>query len=338
MIQSDRRPFLSQFASGYKGLALLFFNTLVLFACLNIFLGLVLHVRQLLQASRLVITDPITSRYGSEVLDQVYPSFDRDRRQQMLSECWNRPFVYADYTHFTERPCKGRYVNVTDVGYRKSVNQGPWPPSSDNLNVFVFGGSTTFGYGQPDELTLPSFLQQALAAHTKRRVAVYNFGVGWYYSTQERICFEKMLMDGHVPQIAFFINGMNDSFNVGNRPFFSSEMAQAFQKVSGFDKSQSPAKDSQNDSQVYLQSLINVGFRQLPVGRLAHYLKEKFPGSNRSHDLAGSSQMNEEEENDWMRKSCETYFVNKLLIEQSCQALGVMPVFVWQPVPGYKYE
>lgn len=333
MIQNDRRPFVSRLASGYKGVAILLLNTLVLYACLNLFLGLVIQIRHASRASGADVSDPVTSKWGADVLDQVYPDIDRDRRGQMLLECWNRPFVYGDFTHFKERPWNGKYVNVTDDGYRKSVDQGPWPPSSENLNVFVFGGSTTFGYGQPDELTLPSFLQQALAAHTKRKVSVYNFGVGWYFSTQERICFEKLLMQGHVPQIAFFIDGINDSSQMNNRPAFSREMAGAFDTVVGFDLSQSPA----TASATYLQRLVEVGFVRLPIGRLVEYLKSHLPVFNRLQELAGGGQVNEAE-SESLRQACETYFMNKLLIEQACQALGVLPVFVWQPAPGYKYE
>ena len=64
-------------------------------------------------------------------------------------------------------------------------NQGPWPPDDHDYNMFVFGGSTTFGYGVPDEQTIASHLQEVLSHQTAREVRVYNFGRGMYRSSQE---------------------------------------------------------------------------------------------------------------------------------------------------------
>ena len=165
--------------------------------------------------------DPVFAKYGDDLL-LVYPNMNRQQIQDMLFENWSRPYVYADFTHFAERPFQGEYVNVTAAGYRKSADQGPWPPQDDAVNVFVFGGSTTFGYGLPDEQTLASCLQASLQRYSARPVRVYNFGVGWYFSTQERLLLEKLLVQGHVPDIAVFVDGLNDTTSAhNNRPPFS---------------------------------------------------------------------------------------------------------------------
>jgi hypothetical protein len=50
---------------------------------------------------------------------------------------------------------------------------------------FVFGGSTTFGYGESDNLTIPSNLQYYLReAFQTDQSAVYNFGRAFYFSSQ----------------------------------------------------------------------------------------------------------------------------------------------------------
>jgi hypothetical protein len=306
-------------AGIYKTCALVTFNTILFYVLLNLLLWPLFLIRDANRA-----TDPITEKYGADLLDKVYPDFDRNERQAMLAENWNRPYIYEDYTHFRERPIAGKYVNVTEAGYRYSVRQGPWPPVPENLNVFVFGGSTTFGYGLPDAQTVPSFLQEALSKHTNKRVCVYNFGVGWYQSTQERVRFETLLVQGHVPDIAVFIDGLND--RIGLKPAFSQEMARAFEEVRGF-QSQVPGKGQQTD--LYWRRLLEVCFLRLPVGRLAKSLAPQRDDNQlpKNEDLHAR-----------LRRSCDVYLANKRLIEESCKRYGVTPIFVWQPVPGYKYD
>jgi hypothetical protein len=311
-------------ATGYRACALLVFNSLVFYLLLNLVLWAAILIRDAHRAS-----DPITDKYDPDLLDKVYPDYDRAERARMLSEIWNRSFIYDDFTHFQERPIGGKYVHVTEAGYRCSVHQGPWPPTAENLNVFVFGGSTTFGYGVPDAQTIPSFLQEALASHTSRRVCVYNFGVGWYYSTQERIRFEKLLFEGHVPDIAVFIDGLNER-RPSNKPAYSEEMARAFEQVRGFERSHSP--DRGNETKIYWQRALEVCFLRLPIGLVASHLRDRLAQSE------SGKPPNAADVDTQTVRWCNTFLANKFLIEQSCRHFGVTPIFVWQPVPGYKYD
>ena len=69
-------------------------------------------------------------------------------------------------------------MNVHEAGFRVGLHQGPWPPAKDEMRIFMFGGSTLFGYGVRDEETISSQLQQFLAGSTDTKVSVYNFGQG----------------------------------------------------------------------------------------------------------------------------------------------------------------
>ena len=79
-------------------------------------------------------------------------------------------------------------------------------------NLWVFGGSTTFGYGLPDGETIPSHLQEAL----RRRypgvpIQVYNFGQGYFFSSQELALFQSLLAAGSdPPEIVLFVDGINE--------------------------------------------------------------------------------------------------------------------------------
>ena len=77
------------------------------------------------------------------------------------------------------------------------------------MNIFIFGGSTAFGYGVADQETIASYLQEI--CRTKRKnINVYNFACGFYYSTQERILLEKLISKGIDIDIAVFIDGVNE--------------------------------------------------------------------------------------------------------------------------------
>jgi len=113
--------------------------------------------------------------------------------------------------NFKESPITGKYINVNENGFRLIQNQASWPPNNSNINIFIFGGSTTFGYGVSDEQTVPSYLQNYLRQHIiHKKVCVYNFGRGHYYSSQELVLFEKLLWLGIIPEVVIFIDGLND--------------------------------------------------------------------------------------------------------------------------------
>ena len=102
-------------------------------------------------------------------------------------------------------------MNITPAGFRKGRGEAPWPPARDAVTVFVFGGSTTLGFGLPDDQTLASALEASLGRrYPGRMVRCYNFGRGYYFSAQERALFESLLAQGVAPNLAVFIDGLND--------------------------------------------------------------------------------------------------------------------------------
>ena len=153
---------------------------------------------------------PWQRRASEASLAAAYPDLDPAQRQALLDEVASHYFVYEDYVSFREHRCGGKYLNVREAGFREAKNQGPWPPDPHNLNVFAFGGSTMFGWGLPDWQTIPSFLQEELSLYSRKPVCLYNFGTSNYYSTQERICLEQLLSKGLKPDIAIFLDGLND--------------------------------------------------------------------------------------------------------------------------------
>lgn len=242
--------------------------------------------------------DPI-QRYGIEQLMPGYPGRTPDEVAVLMRETYDRPLVYEPYTHFRELPSTGRFVNVTEAGYRLIGEQGPWPIDRSNFNVFVFGGSTTFGAGVADAETIPSALQRELRAISSRRVCVYNFGRGFHYSSQERILFSNLLAAGHVPDAVVFIDGLNDHYRLYDAPQFSSQ----FMGLINQSLHERKGTHANVSDVVRRHASPERGTREEKAARIIH-----------------------------------RYLRNKTTIAGMARAHGIQPLFVWQPVPVYKFD
>lgn len=114
---------------------------------------------------------------------------------------------YQPYTVWRAVPVSGITTNVSADGWRVTPGAACGP---DALTVFVFGGSTMWGFGAPDWGTIPAYLQAQLSAERDQPVCVQNFGQMGFVSTQEVIELELQLQQGHVPDWVIFYDGVND--------------------------------------------------------------------------------------------------------------------------------
>jgi hypothetical protein len=266
-------------------------------------------------------TGPI-DKYGESVIEEVYSGMDKGGLRQLLDETWSRPLAYEAFTEFKERPHSGQWVNVHEAGFRLGKDQKPWPPEPQAMSIFVFGGSTTFGYGVADDQTVPSNLQELLTDRLGIPIAVYNFGRAYYYSTQERLLFEKLLISGYAPKLAIFIDGINEFYFGKHESYFTRHLRQVFDG-----KAATP-----------------VGCLQgLPMARLVGSVSKRL--ANSTHvEGSPSGAVSELEEPPWdedevkLAEVITRYFRNRALIEAGARAFGVRPVLVWQPAPSYKYD
>ena len=98
---------------------------------------------------------------------------------------------------------RSRYVNVVD-GHRVT-----YEVDEPEHTVWLFGGSTAFGLGQRDAHTIASNIVRQ-ADEDGRRIEVVNFGVSGYANVQEALVFEDRLRAGERPDVAVFLDGVND--------------------------------------------------------------------------------------------------------------------------------
>jgi hypothetical protein len=207
----------------------------------------------------------------------------------------------------------GRYVNVNINGYREGRDQAGWPPAPGDTNIFVFGGSTTFGYGVEDDQTIPSHLQDRLRKRHGGRVNVYNFGRGYYNSTQERILFQALLLSGIRPDAAVFIDGLNDFYHYDGRPLYTDMFIDYV------------GRDTPRDSP----------FARLPVARLVRHLAD---GNKTEERVPVDDEGPGYDDKDVLDGVIARYLENKRMIESVAATYNVRTLFVWQPVPTYKYD
>lgn len=123
----------------------------------------------------------------------------------VLQEDWH------SYVYWRSKPHQGQYINIDEKGIRRTWNSSV-PPSPHQLKIFMFGGSTMWGYGARDDFTIPSLVSKKLSTQVANGVWVTNFGETGYVSTQEIIALMLELRRGNVPDIVVFYDGVNDSW------------------------------------------------------------------------------------------------------------------------------
>ncbi len=296
----------------YVVLAVGFFNAVLLLVLINLALYVVLRLKHSAPAAPGLT---FTKHFNSDKLQAAYPGWREQDVRALLKETprEDREFEYEPWTGFRERPFHGRFINIDPAGFRVSKNQAPWPPRPGNTNVFLFGGSTAFGWYLPDDETIASYLQQWGVQHpSSQPFAVYNFARPAYFSSQELALFQQLLREGHVPQIAVFVDGLNDFILSGGEPKFTTELRRFM--------------DGKVDSNP---------LSRLPMVRAVRWVRDRWvkpPSAAATPDSPNYA------DPAVLNSVADRWLANKKMIQSLAAAYGVRPIFVWQPIPVYKYD
>jgi hypothetical protein len=166
-----------------------------------------------------------------------------------------------------------------------------------------------------DHQTIPSYLQEFLStAGLEREPRVYNFGQGNYYSTRELILFEKLITSGFIPDMAIFIDGLNEFFVVG-------------ELVQGRITQRTVA------SHYFFELLI-----KLPIARAALSLRNRvssFLRKDKTTQEKGNTTHNRDAP---IKKVIDRYTSSIKIIDAVANVYDIKAIFVWQPIPTYKYD
>lgn len=263
---------------------------------------------------------PELKPYINEGLEAAYPGMTEAQRRQLLRES-SAPSSIEALAQPREAERRGEYVNVAAAGFRWVAEQGPWPPVASHYNVFFFGGSTGFGYRVADADTVASHLQTMLGDRDGRPTRVYNFAHGGFNSHQERLAFDRLLSLGHVPDLAVFLDGMNE-FVARGHPLVVSRAATA----SAEDKIHNPLWSAFKE--LPLMQVILPRFSDAPPEMPSWNRKPQSPAAERR----------EFDKPERSRRILDSYRANADVTRALGDAYGVDSLFVWQPTPTYRYD
>lgn len=143
--------------------------------------------------------------YGESDPRAALPVYDAfPDREQLWKDFGQLTTRFEPYVHWQWSPITTTHITIEPNGLRRTIKQ----PEPHAKKVFVMGGSTVWGTGAPDHLTIPSLLQAALGSDYD----VHNFGGTGYVSTQELNQLLKALSDGTIPDYVIFYDGNNDGY------------------------------------------------------------------------------------------------------------------------------
>lgn len=113
---------------------------------------------------------------------------------------------YHPYVVWRRVPHGSETIGIDGEGRRRTEHSQCLPGV---YTIYMFGGSTLWGYGAPDWATIPSYLAAEFARHG-RRVCVQNFGEFGWVSTQGMLALVLELRAGHRPDLVISYDGCND--------------------------------------------------------------------------------------------------------------------------------
>jgi len=223
-----------------------------------------------------------------------------------LADEWkpSNVFSYEAYVGWERKPFHGQTINVDANGVRKSQ-----PSHCENdkaYTIWMFGGSTIWGAGVPDWLTIPSLL----AAHYEkdgRRVCILNFGEKAWVNTQEMLKLTlELKRAARKPDLVIFYDGPADVYET-------------------YQSGQAGLHQNFDDVRKTLESRAAAGsgnFRYLLESNTAKTFFRQ-----RSRDATAKSLSTD----DLAKATIHCYLENVQLIEALAREYKFEPVFFWEP-------
>ena len=139
------------------------------------------------------------------------PSYmDKDWAKDVFRENSEIVWEFDQYLGFVSKEYHGKYFNIDSLGMRRTWNPSD-SDSSGAKTVFMFGGSTMFGWSIRDDYTIASSVSRLLN-EKEDDYLVYNYGQSGYIFMQEIMKLMLLLREGHRPDYVLFYDGINDVY------------------------------------------------------------------------------------------------------------------------------
>jgi lysophospholipase L1-like esterase len=184
----------------YLGTAIVLLNTLLLMAIMEV------------SAIAIARTGLVSTYKDTHI--QRYLTLPYYSKQEWATEYWREAqlaesYRYEPYIVWRHRPFKGHLINIDNNGIRRTPGADCRPGA---LTVFIFGGSSMWGWGSPDWGTIPAYLQRGLDGYFDGPLCVVNLGEDAYVSTQGMVALLLQLQKGNIPDVVIFYDGINDVY------------------------------------------------------------------------------------------------------------------------------
>lgn len=115
-------------------------------------------------------------------------------------------FIFSDYTLWKTKKFNGETINISSpMNIRETFKPNIL---KNEKKAYFFGGSTSWGYGAKDDLTLPSLFAK------KYNIETFNHAqLGWV-SSQNLIELANIISNGKKINYVFFFEGLNDALGL----------------------------------------------------------------------------------------------------------------------------
>ncbi|TAN55561.1 MAG: SGNH/GDSL hydrolase family protein [Magnetospirillum sp.] len=291
----------------FSGMAVTLVCTLIALAIAEYAAGLALKVIRDKRPS-------FSISYTPEDIRRLYDTDEPKRYQEIMAESWRQSdTIYSPFVEYRMTPYQGKHFTITEDGYRGNGAK-PQDLNAAGPKVFIYGGSTAMGIGVADDETIPAYVEKALHAAGRPDIQVFNFGVVSYFSTQERIALERHLTAGIKPDVAVFVDGVND-FYYCTIPDVSAWNERLIQLTRA--RSRMPLA-------------LELSHRSNVV-QLARHL-----GGDKAVAVREWGSFCETEAD--VDKVVRRLDINRRMIDATADRLGFKALFVQQPVPTYSYD
>ncbi|MCH8062436.1 MAG: SGNH/GDSL hydrolase family protein [Chloroflexi bacterium] len=225
---------------------------------------------------------------------------------------------YEPYVIWKRKPYIGSLVNVDQDGNRVTHFNSDEP---DALKIWMFGGSTIWGWGAPDFQTVPSLLSRNLNEDWGVDTVITNFGEDGYVSTQEMILFLRELQSDRTPDLVIFYDGANDAAAAALWPQIPG-VHHNLSSVKGKLEDRKPTFSSRIRS-LAIFKVLNIALRQVGLDTNASIPAGTALAAGREDDAALTA-----------RRAFDILLQNRKIISALEDAYGFRSLFMFQPALG----
>lgn len=150
--------------------------------------------------------------------DDTPPISPRSTQPYYQSQAWGATywadhadlsdFQFLSYIGWRHTAYTSGTINISAEGIRQTP--GADCDAEDAFVILALGGSGLWGFGAPDNMTIPYYVQQQLASELDRPVCMINYGEFAWVSSQNVLQVMLARRSGLQPDIVIAYDGFND--------------------------------------------------------------------------------------------------------------------------------